>query len=212
MIPKKIITAIKSLTSTDVMLDILNNPYCISEKDVVTGMVINCINKMDPTGYKYTLVAPYGKIDTSTGFEPVFTPKEMLEFGVFEGKYLNDCILEFPKEWFINAIKKGKLSPQEPNVKCNFFGIKSRQSLGVWNENGWIYASDDNIDNRGWFQWYCRYYMGRRDKVLDEIQIKRWRSFTRHYAQVAKNCESGDFTCRPKQRQALLQWSYNCFI
>ena len=137
-------------------------------------------------------------------FKPELTPKEMLELGVFEGHYLNDCREEFPASWFENA----KLSPLHPDVNCNCFKIKSRLSLSEWQKRGWIYPPDV----RGWFQWYCRYYMGRRIPAVDAVQIKRWRAFKRHKAQIEKNCRMLDFECRPKQRQALLQWAYNPFF
>ena len=136
-------------------------------------------------------------------FRPRFTPKEMLEYGVFEGKYCNDCTDEFPADWFENA----KLSDvADPSL--NFFGVKSRQSLQTWQEKGWIIEPDP----RGWFQWYCRYYLGRRIEAIDTWQIKRWKSFARHAGQIKANCMPGDLFCRPKQRQALLQWSYDPFI
>ena len=154
-------------------------------------------------GYEYFLAAPMGK-DFASEFKPDLTPKQMLEYGVFEGHYLNDCRSEFPAEWFIKA----RLSPQKPDIKQNYFKIKSRMSLSEWRERGWIIGPDP----RGWFQWYCRYYMGRRLPEIDTIQIKRWKNFKRHLAQVEKNCLPFDFECRPRQRQALLQWAYNPFI
>ena len=123
--------------------------------------------------------------------------------GVFEGKYCNDCKNEFPKSWFQNA----KIS-DVPQITLNYFKIKSRQPLSFWKDKGWIYGSDP----RGWFQWYCRYYFGRRLPDIDFLQIKRWRAFTRHSGQIKSNCRPGDLTCRPRQRQALLQWSHNPFI
>jgi hypothetical protein len=178
----------------------------LSEKDFQIGKTIKCQNKMDKN-YSYSLAAPYGQVTIPGYFEPYFTPKEMLELGVFEGKYLNDCRGEFPQEWFLKA----KVSVAKPDISCNYFKIKSRQSLKVWQEKGWLYGKD----NRGWFQWFCRYYCGRRDPVIDDIQIKRWRAFKRHYGQVVSNCPKNDgkngIWCRPKQRQALLQWSYPCF-
>ena len=210
------------------MKRLLESPYSKSEKDYKVGTTIHAVNKMDKGKYSYVLQAPLGVIDNPK-FEPYLSPQEMLELGVFEGKYLNDCVLEFPKEWFLKAMVDGKLSPEAPDVKCNHFKIKSRQSLGKWRENGWIPQTEDDPDNRGWFQWYCRYWIGRRIPGLDDIQISRWRSFKRHYGQVKKNCGEDTcidctysksitvdflpkFNCRPKQRQALLQWSYNAFI
>ncbi len=165
------------------------------------GAFIHANDRMQ-RDYSYVLTAPMGK-QFAPGFTPFFTPRQMLEHGVFEGKYLNDCRDEFPADWFKNA----KISAV-PDVSLNCFGIKSRQPLYVWLEKGWIYGPDP----RGWFQWYCRYYLGRRIQKVDEIQIKRWRAFTRHAAQIKANCEPMDTACRPRQRQALLQWAYDPFI
>lgn len=160
------------------------------------------VNDQMQSGYDYALDAPMGE-GFADGFEPFFTPKEMLELGVFEGKYMNDCTDEFPADWFEDA-KTSDIADEA----LNYFGIKSRQPLQVWQEKGWIIEPDP----RGWFQWYCRYYMGRRIPEIDEKQIKRWRGFARHAGQIKANCMSGDLDCRPRQRQALLQWSYDPFI
>ncbi|MCD6034529.1 MAG: hypothetical protein K0R63_270 [Rickettsiales bacterium] len=154
------------------------------------------------TGYSYTLEAPMGKA-FAKGFTPHLSPKQMLEMGVFEGKYCNDCRDEFPKDWFVRA----RVS-EVANPELNYFGIKSRQSLGVWRRKGWIIDPDP----RGWFQWYCRYYLGRRIKEVDAVQIKRWRAFARHAGQIKAHCTPDDLSCRPKQRQALLQWAYDPFV
>lgn len=165
------------------------------------GDEISVHDKMQ-SGYSYRLEAPIGDVH-SESFTPCFSPKEMLAMGVFEGKYLNDCTNEFPSDWFDEA----KLSDM-PDMGINFFGVKSRQPLSVWRERGWIYGPDP----RGWFQWYCRYFLGRRLPETDQIQIKRWRAFSRHAGQIKANCYPGDVLCRPRQRQGLLQWSYDPFI
>ncbi|GLQ35779.1 hypothetical protein GCM10007939_20620 [Amylibacter marinus] len=152
--------------------------------------------------YSYGLDAEMGQ-DFAAGFKPHFTPAEMLAHGVFEGKYINDCRAEFPSEWYAGA----RLS-DTPDEELNYFGIKSRQPLSIWRQKGWIYGPDP----RGWFQWYCRYFMGRRLADIDAIQIKRWRAFARHAGQIRANCHTGDIFCRPRQRQGLLQWSYDPFI
>jgi hypothetical protein len=150
--------------------------------------------------YRYERVAPEGR-DFDPGFQPELTPKEMLALGVFGGKYMTDGAGEFPASWF----RKAKLSPQGPDDSLNYFGVNASQPLRVWRQKGWIHPDDP----RGWFQWYCRYYMGRRMPEEDARQIKRWKAFRRHLAQLRKNCEKGDFGCRKRQRQALLQWAYD---
>jgi hypothetical protein len=152
--------------------------------------------------YSYVIAEPEGK-NFDPSFTPHFSPKEMLKLGVFEGKYCNDCRDEFPKDWFKEA-KTG----QTANPQLNFFKVKSRQPLSVWREKGWILGPDP----RGWFQWYCRYYLGRRLPEIDARQIKRWKSFARHVGQIKANCMPMDIDCRPRQRQALLQWAYDPFI
>lgn len=170
-------------------------------KRFALSSVIKVSNLMQKN-YAYTLIAPMGK-EFDEAFKPHLTPKEMLAHGVFEGKYCNDCRGEFPDDWFAEA----KLS-DTPNPKLNCFGVKSRQPLKVWREKGWIIEPDP----RGWFQWYCRYYLGRRLPGVDAKQIARWRSFARHAGQIRAHCEPGDIFCRPRQRQALLQWAYDPFI
>lgn len=151
--------------------------------------------------YQYTLTEPIGKNFDPT-FKPQLTPKQMLALGVFGGIYMRDTTKEFPQNWFTKAkFAKGN----ERDAKLNYFKINASQSLKVWQQKGWIY----NEDPRGWFQWYCRYYMGRRILKEDARQIKRWRAMTRHIAQLRNSCEPGDINCRPKQRQALLHWAYD---
>lgn len=150
--------------------------------------------------YTYYLTEPVGK-NFHKNFRPQLTPKEMLELGVFGGLYMTDGAKEFPKEWFSNA-KLAENKRRDKNL--NFFGINASQPLKVWKENGWIHEDDP----RGWFQWYCRYYMGRRHED-DERQIKRWFAYRRHAAQVMQNCRAKDLTCRKKQRQSLLHWAYD---
>ncbi len=149
--------------------------------------------------YSYLLTAPVGK-KFAPEFKPELTPKEMLMLGVFGGKYLTDCIAEFPADWF----RKAKLCHEKHDPKLNLFGINASNPLSVWRAKGWIHPDDP----RGWFQWYCRYYMGRRH-ADDERQIKRWKAIRRHIAQIEKNCLPGDLDCRMRQRQAVLHWAYD---
>lgn len=161
------------------------------------------VNDKMQKGYEYGLTAPIGK-SFDPEFRPQLTPKEMLELGVFGGVYMRDCTKEFPASWF----KGAKLSPRadnKPVKELNYFGKNASQPLRVWREKGWIYKDDP----RGWFQWYCRYYMGRRLKDEDDRQIKRWKAIKRHIMQVKNNCRAGDEFCRPRQRQAILHWAYD---
>ena len=157
------------------------------------------VNDRMQQDYRYERVAPIGR-DFHPDFHPELTPAEMLELGVFGGKYMTDCRDEFPQEWFRNA----KLCAERHDPRFNFFGVNASQSLAEWRDKGWIHPEDP----RGWFQWYCRYYMGRRGPD-DERQIKRWRAMARHVAQVRHGCWEDDFSCRRRQRQALLHWAYD---
>lgn len=168
---------------------------------MAVGDVITVEDRMQH-GYSYVLSAPVGR-GFAAGFTPAFSPAEMLALGVFEGKYLNDCRAEFPASWFRRA-RLGEVA--DPARNC--FGVKSRQPLSVWREKGWIIGPDP----RGWFQWYCRYYLGRRLPEVDARQISRWKGFARHAGQIRANCAPHELTCRPRQRQALLQWAHDPFI
>ncbi len=161
------------------------------------------VNDKMQKAYKYELVEPIGK-NFDKEFKPDLTPKQMLELGVFGGVYMRDCIKEFPKNWFVKA----KFAPKDINKhlkELNLFKINASQPLSVWRQKGWIHKGDP----RGWFQWYCRYYMGRRLVEEDKIQIRRWKSIRRHLGQIRANCSPLDTFCRPKQRQALLHWAYD---
>ena len=159
------------------------------------------VNDKMQTGYRYELVAPEGK-DFDLDFKPQLTPKQMLALGVFGGKYMRDCVKEFPAEWFTKA-KFAAGDARDKTLNC--FGVNASQPLSEWRRKGWV----DDEDPRGWFQWYCRYYAGRRRPGVDAHQIKRWKAIARHIGQIKKNCHVGDLTCRPVQRQALLHWAYD---
>ncbi len=151
------------------------------------------------SNYCYWLTEPVGR-HFDPAFSPDISPKKILHLGVFGGKYMTDCTDEFPGDWFSHA----KLSPHGYDKNLNFFGVTASQSLAEWRRKGWIQADDP----RGWFQWYCRYFMGRRCED-DERQVKRWLAIRRHVSQVENHCEPGDLDCRPRQRQALLHWAYD---
>jgi hypothetical protein len=158
------------------------------------------VNDKIQTGYYYVLTEPMGR-NFDPNFQPELTPRQMLNLGIFGGKYMTDAKDEFPEDWFAEA----KLSPQRSDASLNYFGMLAGQPLSVWREKGWTYPDDP----RGWFQWYCRYYFGRRISGEDARQIRRWKAMRRHIGQIQKNCEPCDLRCRRRQRQALLQWAYD---
>lgn len=157
------------------------------------------VNDLMQKNYIYYLTEQVGG-NFDPEFKPELTPQQMLELGVFGGKYMTDCQDEFPKAWF----KKAKLCHKFHDASLNFFEINASKPLSYWQKKDWIYFEDP----RGWFQWYCRYYMGRRC-ADDGRQIKRWKAMTRHISQVRKNCHVKEWSCRPRQRQALLHWAYD---
>lgn len=158
------------------------------------------VNDSMQQGYRYYRTEPVGE-NYHPDFEPELSPIQMLTLGVFGGKYLCDCHKEFPRTWF----KEAKLAPVKKDITLNYFGVDASLPLAEWERKGWIYFEDP----RGWFQWYCRYYMGRRIPEEDLRQIKRWRAMRRHSGAIKKYCEPFDHTCRRKQRQALLHWAYD---
>lgn len=162
------------------------------------------VNDSSQRNYRYLLVRPEGK-KFDKEFKPELTPKEMLELGVFDGAYFPVDKLEFPIKWF----EKARLAPRGlPDENLNYFGVHASQPLSVWQKRGWIHPDDP----LGWFQWYCRYFFGRRLGDEDKRQISRWRAIKRHTTQLTKNCKPNDMLCRPRQRQALLHWAYDSRI
>lgn len=162
--------------------------------------MIIVVNDLMQKNYRYELVEPAGK-NFDPRFKPELTPKQMLKLGIFGGKYMTDCSKEFPVDWFSEA----KLCSGKKDISLNYFKVDASQPLAEWRRKGWVYPEDP----RGWFQWYCRYYLGRRLGEEDEWQIKRWLAIRRHIQQIKKNCHPRDLRCRPRQRQALLHWAYD---
>lgn len=161
------------------------------------------VNDKMQKGYLYELKEPIGT-NFHPDFKPDLTPKQMLALGVFGGRYMRDCKKEFPTDWFTKARLHPDGKPGH-DKNLNLFKVDASQPLSVWRAKGWIFKDDP----RGWFQWYCRYFMGRRIPKEDERQIKRWKAIQRHIAQIRKNCRAQDLMCRPRQRQALLHWAYD---
>lgn len=158
------------------------------------------VNDKMQRNYRYIISEPIGR-NFNKEFKPELTPKEMLALGVFGGKYMTDCRKEFPASWF----NKAKLCSEKHDPNLNYFKVNASKPLSYWTRKAWIYPEDP----RGWFQWYCRYYMGRRLPEEDQRQIKRWKAMIRHISQINKYCAKGDLSCRPRHRQAVLHWAYD---
>jgi hypothetical protein len=183
----------------------------------VPGRRVEVADRMQ-RAYGYTLAKAPGRGLAFRGLSPA----RVLRLGVFEGKYLNDCVLEYPREWFAGALRAGRLAPGGPDPALNAFGVKSRLSLQAWRRKGWLPAAPGDPDPRGWFQWYCRYWLGRREPELDAVQIRRWKAFARHRGQILASYRrlgparprgaQAKRAHRPRQRQALLQWAYDPFV
>ena len=176
------------------------DPHPRDRAGVVTAPRIVVVNDRMQQHYRYELVEPAGQ-NFDPEFRPELTPHEMLALGVFAGKYMTDTRSEFPPAWFAEA----RLAVAKRDPKLNFFGVDASQPLSVWRRKGWIHPDDP----RGWFQWYCRYYLGRRMADEDKRQIGRWKAMRRHIRQIERNCEKRDLGCRRRQRQALLHWAYD---
>ena len=182
------------------------------------GQTVHAADRMQ--NYSYTLTARAGR-DFAADFAPDLTPAQMLRAGIFEGRYLNDCAGELPHEWFAAALQRGRLRAAA-DVAANEFGVKSRLSLGEWRRRGWLPQHELDRDVRGWFQWYCRYWLGRRIPAVDALQIARWRSFARHRGQILASyrrlgqarpqSRAEKRAHRARQRQALLQWAYDPYV
>ncbi len=159
------------------------------------------VNEEYQSNYSYELSEKPGT-NFRSDFHPDLSPPEMLALGIFGGDYFSQPPQEFPQEWF-KGVQFSHINTSDKNL--NYFGVNASQPLRVWEQNGWIYPEDP----KGWFLWYCRYYLGRRIDTEDDRQIGRWKNMKRHITQLQNNCDVGDETCRPRQRQALLHWAYD---
>ena len=147
-------------------------------------------------------------------FAPMLTPKEMLQRGVFGGTYFNNStdLKNYPHNWF-KGLDETLYKSDVYLTRVNYFKVKSGQSLEEWQAKGWIHKDDP----RGWFEWYCKYFMGRRHED-DERQMKRWLAFCgpkgRWRSIIYSKIDSvgcGVAMCGNVSRriqQSLLHWSY----
>ena len=162
-------------------------------------------------------------------FTPNMTPKQVLQNGSFGGTYFRDIyssvtqkkykgkkvIEEFPKNWFTGLDLEQKILSQNYDKKLNKYGVECGTSLDYWESKKWITEHDPY----GWFQWYCRFYRGRRIPEEDRRQIDRWLNLTgpkgrfrnRLYGMITKKGgieQIENYEISPKIRQTLQHWGY----
>jgi hypothetical protein len=164
--------------------------------------------------------------DIHTQFKPNKTPQQVFKMGAFGGTYFrpihssitgkdytpSEAMKGLPKPWFEGIDIKNKITSDTYDKKINKYKVKSGSSLEAWETSGWI----DKQDPYGWFQWYCRYFNGRRT-ADDERQISRWLKlagpngrFRRTLMNkiIKKQTTYNDISVSPVIRQVLLEWGY----
>lgn len=157
-------------------------------------------------------------------FQPNLTPKQVFKLGAFGGTYFRpiksgitkksyaSAHKEFPKSWFSGLDVDEEVMSERCDKSINAYGVTSGTSLKYWESKGWIKSQDPY----GWFQWYCRFYQGRRTND-DERQIDRWLGIAgsngRFRKRLINECKKkkkkyNDYDVSPVIRQLLLQWGY----
>ena len=166
------------------------------------------------------------KIDYHKLFKPNVGPKSVFRKGAFGGTYFRTidsgvtgkthhgktAIREYPDDWFKGFDIEKKVISSKYDKKVNKYGVKCGSSLEDWENNDWIIKQDPY----GWFQWYCRYSLGRRT-TDDERQIKRWLGLAGPNGRfrkrlmnliISKRKGYNDPSVSPVIRQVLLHWGY----
>ena len=204
----------------------------------VPGRVIK-VNDFLQQNYTYVLTATYGRLDELVApnedpvvteyFRPDLTPKYLLDQGVFGGGYCNDCIFELPKEWLLHPTDihlLNSLNPEKcPDPELNKFKVMADLKDSVvpiyLTETGKGVLANRSLkkdeapcdpDIRGWFQWYMRYFLGRRLSIVDEIQKKRWILMQDMKQTIIDRVNDGIFygsieAGSAEERQKMLEWA-----
>ena len=102
----------------------------------------------------------------------------------------------------LENIDKTYYSSDFYDVSVNKYGVKCGPSLRFWESKGWI----NKTYPYGWFQWYFRYWKGRRFED-DQKQIGRWKRIVSRFVGVLKKLIS-EGKDSPKIRQVLLHRCY----
>lgn len=158
-------------------------------------------------------------------FSPCLTPEQCIRAGIFGGVYFNPVggkpgVLgryvdidhtEFPGNWFSGLDGKRFYLARRYDMTVNKYGVVAGSDQAQWETHGWIHPQDP----RGWFQWYCRFFLGRRT-ADDSRQIKRWQGVcgergrwrTALRKRVGCPANLNDFSISPRIRQTLLHWAF----
>ena len=172
------------------------------------GLVLS-VSYSDQKEYEYKLSKRIGIWNEFPQFKPELKPEEILKSGVFEGKIVNDCFREFPREWFLSALEANKLSVLRPMRQFNYFGVIGMSLVDNWRDEDHDSVLDQ-VDPRGFFQWYCRFYLGRREPKVDRKQIMRWISFEKKFKKsIEQSCKKGDNRCKPRIKQSMISWGFD---
>ena len=160
-------------------------------------------------------------------FKPNLSPHQILKMGAFGGTYFRpiyssvtkkhykseDVIKEYPKSWFKGIDIEKMVTSSKYDKKVNKYGVKCGSELEDWEKSGWMHEQDPY----GWFQWYCRFYQGRRDQKEDRRQIARWKKLASDNGRfrkwlitliIKKDGSWNDESISPKIRQTLQHWAY----
>lgn len=147
-------------------------------------------------------------------FYPYLTPTDILKNGAFGGSYFG--VEELEGDYDYQSLFQETLADVSPHLylgnkykpKMNMFKIRSGMNYDYWTEMNWMHKDDPY----GWFEWYLKYYNGRRHSD-DDRQIRRWQDFCgvngRWRKRIYKRIyETNDWQISPRIQQSLLHWGY----
>ena len=153
--------------------------------------------------------------DDYPDFKPNYSPKEMISMGVFGGNYFNRK--EYREMIHPEAFEcdESKYNLEEQDKKVNFFKSLAGNNRQWWEDRNLI---NHMYNTEGWFQWYCRFYYGRRCED-DARELKRWANFKLRHLNMYYDClerskhntQKGlmDDSVYPRYKQSLFQWAIN---
>ena len=146
------------------------------------------------------------------------TPVEEIREVAFGGTYFGDIYSNVNDKWYkkswkefnqLKNIDRKYYCSDYNDVSVNKYGVKCEMSLRFCDNNSWI----NEIDPQAQFQWYFKYWLGRRSRD-DKRQINRWKKIVSRFrgklVKMIKDASSkfDDYLISPRTRQILLHWGY----